>query len=109
MNIIEAWKQAKEGQYIERKLTPGIWTLIKTPKGSKAGITKVFECGLPEDFVLAGDWEIVKEKKRAVHTKVMWMLSCGVCMPYHAPDGYGPAFPNFLNKPPMTMTLEWDE
>ena len=106
MNLIEAWKQAKEGQAIKQNATFGSKILRKTTDDED--IRRFIFQELRPEFLLADDWEIAKEKKKIVYQKVEWELgnagrditikSNGVIV------GFG-----HLGKPPMIMTLEWEE
>ena len=59
MNIIDAWKKAKEGQVIR---SHNVDTRVKTGKLSDSLIVRY------EDLLLADDWEVVREKKQETHT-----------------------------------------
>jgi hypothetical protein len=73
MNIIDAWKQAKYGQRIERKsgnlnsnATGGITKTGIYPEDIKDNlITHLL--AIRSDWVFADDWEVVKEKQKKVH------------------------------------------
>lgn len=59
MNIIEAWKLAREGQAIQKKLRPVLLILgTKDPEFLRGELLK-----LPMDDILDDDWAVVKEKK----------------------------------------------
>ena len=60
MNLIEAWKKAKEGQWVRRSV--GVLTIRK--RGAFHTLLHAWEyC---EADLLAEDWEITKEKKTLV-------------------------------------------
>jgi len=82
MNLIEAWKAAKDGQKIDRVSKPGPWAIIK----SSERLSKIIPIGMPEEFFLADDWEIVreKEKKKVVIEAVRWASW----------EGAGPVYPS---------------
>lgn len=63
MNIIDAWKQAKEGQRYKRK--DSHWFLVKS---SFHNFTYDLS-NLDRDAGLADDWEVVKEKKKEMAYK----------------------------------------
>ena len=63
MNIIDAWKKAKEGQVIRSHNGD---TRVKTGKLSDSLIVRY------EDLLLADDWEVVREKE---HRTQEWTVN----------------------------------
>ena len=104
MNIIEAWKQAKEGQIIRRKSSS-----TQVTKHEEIGLTRNLWFHTGGDFdALADDWEIVKKKKKFVMANISFELGKDHGDIVLKRDGIIMGF-QFLDKPPMTMTLEWEE
>ena len=105
MNIIEAWKLAKDGQRIKRNNSnvgnQGNISIIKYA-GASDGISHVLLDALVKDgspgrrmfdcHVLADDWEIVKEHKKIKTTWHSLTTHKLQCYPHDA-----------------KVTIEWDE
>jgi hypothetical protein len=63
MNIIDAWKQAKEKQEIEKRTFPkcSVKKML-----TMADFTEWLSSVCPSGAILADDWEVVKEKRKQV-------------------------------------------
>ena len=59
MNVIDAWKQAKEGQKIERPGLPGI---TKVSLGDNSFSSVISQYMLHDENWLADDWQVAKKK-----------------------------------------------
>ena len=100
MNIIEAWKRAKEGQRIRRPSweSTGGWGFEKGLRESFHEAMKTAEGDLSLDL-LADDWEIVKEKKEITEGYIMGSSEC--------------IWPEEVSKIPfgttVTITWKWEE
>ena len=108
MNLIEAWNKAKEGQLLWRDswLNPHDAYETWQKRGEFNEWIKLHFYS--SDSLLADDWEIVKEKKEATWSDVMWhrdksglIYPTGICS--------GISFEQLEKKPKMKMTLEWEE
>ena len=100
MNIIEAWKKAKEGQRIRRPSweSTGGWGFEKGLCKSFHEAMKTAEGDLSLDL-LADDWEIVKGKKEVTES---YTMGCkGNMWPKEVVNiPYGTA---------ITITWKWEE
>ncbi len=105
MDIIAAWKLAKEGQRIHRKG----YEYARFIKDKSAFLTlfKNF-CGNDmDDWILSDDWEIIKEKKKVVIENVECMEGDYKNKNFIL---YCKGNPSGITLDiPMTMTLEWEE
>jgi len=105
MTIIEALKNAKQGQRISRKGGNFFWV-----KGNNQN------CTLMEEELLADDWYInkPKEKKKLTFRGVRWEERkdgdfLGIYPVFDGLHFFELGVRELPNKPPMTMTLEWEE
>jgi len=119
MNLIEAWKKAKEGQKI-REVRAGL--IIKKIGRIKKPylLDSIRSSGwLDEDILLSDNWEIEKEKKKMVIEEVQWDI-CSIDSVYadFERTGFSPMVAGGFTKlyektipthTPMKMTLEWEE
>ena len=93
MNIIEAYKQAKEGQTIHRKGWPDntFHKLFKKDERYVIGLhhrDKPIVYISPDSFV-ANDWEVVKEKKEisvTIETFMTWITCDRTFKGTHIPE-----------------------
>jgi hypothetical protein len=109
MNLIEAWKQAKEGQSLRRKSWHGDFLLQRC--GELAETIKIKQYS--DVTLFADDWEIVKEKQEIAIENVK--ISCKdvkeygytylLTLPKELPDKFARA----NNQHEVSMTLEWEE
>ena len=104
MNLIEAWKRAKECQSIKRKNCPS-----RSYEKSNGYFQDIFNKTCEPDL-LADDWEIVKEKKKVVIEGVQWHIDkSGIGVTYPLSYRNSADFKQLLDKPKMKMTLEYEE
>jgi len=101
MTTIEAWKRMKVGQKAENKA--GYLFYKYDDYGFMLSLQ---ESLLSDEAALADDWEIVKEPKKIIYLDVVWALSKDYSQIVAKTSGVDIGF-ELLNKPPMTMTLEW--
>ena len=98
MNIIEAWKQAKEKQEIEKRTFP---KCSVKKMFTMADFTEWLSSVCPSGAILADDWEVVKEKEKKTITAI-WLEVAG----------YSYVFPNYKFKgipQNAKVTIEWEE
>lgn len=110
MNLIEAWNTAKEGQVIRSNR---IRNIIK--KEGDYMFIKSFPSWatcLNDEDMLGDDWEIEKEKEKEKKAIVIENIT------WYKNNLFGALIPcsqakfdweGLLDKPPMKMTLEWEE
>jgi len=96
MNIIEAWKLAKDGQTIQRKLhtsSIGAWR-----KDTGVKILSNELAGMHNEWFLADDWEIVKEHRKieTIWSNITPLISPFFTCEYDIPKN-------------AKVTIEWDE
>lgn len=102
MNIIDAWKSAKEGQRIKSASTFSLG-VTKTDSGNTLHRVIVACCG--DEGVMADDWEVVKEKK-AINCALVEILGfppMHLAMPFPA-RLFGQDVPLKAR-----VTIEWEE
>ena len=100
MDIIQAWKEAKEGQEIKSQ------GLFYRKTRNVMEIWGVLNSGWMKDseFILADDWEIAKEKKKVVFEDV---LKCGNYL--MDANSYNIANQFEEDGIPLKITAEWEE
>ena len=98
MNLIEAWKVAKDGQMIINKMDSSSF-IEKKSEG--------FFAVSAENFI-SDRWEIVKENKKVVIEKVYFYKPLyGSIIP--SGPNLGTILREMKTEGPITMTLEWEE
>ena len=104
MTIIEAWKQATLGQIINRKGSTGVGYRKTTAPLSQT--TRY----LTDEYMLANDWEIIKQHKREVFDRVFWNHEEHTIYPYLKNnidyDRFQKDIPTTI---PTKVTIEWEE
>ncbi len=93
MNVIDAWKQAKEGQQIERPGLPRI-TKVSLSDSSFSGV--IGQAISYDKNWLADDWDVVKEKKKEVYSMKVLREVSYISLIGHIPNN-------------ATVTFEWEE
>jgi hypothetical protein len=109
VNLIEAWKKAKERQTLKRPDCNLCITKVESHLFPSVCET------ISSVSLLADDWEIEKEKKKVVIEGVHW--DCSEIPKYCKEGMYVLAYGGIVNKykdeipllTPMKMTLEWEE
>jgi len=98
MNIIDAWKQAKEKQEIEKSTFPkcSVKKML-----TMADFTEWLSSVCPSGAILADDWEVVTEKAKKTITAT-WLEVAGNS--YVLPNYKFKGIPHNAK-----VTIEWEE
>lgn len=106
MNLIDAWKAAKEGQKIQRISDyDGEQRAVWAPLIKQGRFGDLAKKGLFDDDWFADDWEVVKEKKSitCALVEILGLPSMHIASPFPA-KLFGQDVPLKAK-----VTIEWEE